>query len=42
MLYFDVALLPNKQEGHFVIVLLAIMRLLRTSIILFFDTVVLF
>ena len=38
---FGVTLLPSKQ-GHFAIAIIAIMRLLRTSIILFFNTIVLF
>jgi len=38
---FGVALLPSKQ-GHFAIVIIAIIRLLRTSITLFFNTIVLF
>ena len=39
---FGIALLPSKQKGHFIIVLIAIIQLLKTSIILFFNTVVLF
>jgi len=38
---FSIALLPSKQ-GHFAIVIIAIMRLSRTSITLFFDTIVSF
>jgi len=39
---FSVALLPSKQEGYFIIAPLATIRLLKTFIILFFNTVVLF
>jgi hypothetical protein len=38
----SVALLLSKQEGHFTIVSIALMRLSRTSITLFFNTIVLF
>jgi len=38
---FSIALLPSKQ-GHFAIAIIAIIRLLRTSIMLFFNTIVLF
>jgi len=39
---FSVALLPSKQEGHFIIAPIAIIQLLKTFITLFFNTVVLF
>jgi hypothetical protein len=39
---FSVALLLSKQEEHFATASIALMRLLRTSITLFFNTVVLF
>ena len=43
VLYYilGVASLPSKQEGHFIAASAAIMRLLRMSVTLFFNTVVL-
>jgi hypothetical protein len=37
-----VALLLSKQKGHFATASVALMRLLRTSITLFFNTIVSF
>jgi hypothetical protein len=44
VLYYiiGIALLLSKQEGHFAIVFIALIRLLKTSIILFFNTIVSF
>jgi hypothetical protein len=44
VLYYiiGVALLLSKQEGHFIIVSVALIQLLRTSVTLFFNTIVLF
>jgi hypothetical protein len=38
----SVALPPSKQEGHFATVFVAMMRLLRTSLTLFFNVIILF
>jgi hypothetical protein len=38
----SVALLLSKQEGYFIIVSVALIQLLKTSITLFFNTIVLF
>ena len=38
----SVALLLSNQEGHFAIASIALIQLLRTSITLFFNTIVLF
>ena len=44
VLYYiiGVALLLSKQEGYFATVSIALIRLLRTPITLFFNTIVLF
>jgi hypothetical protein len=44
VLYYiiGIALLLSKQEGHFIIVSVALIQLLRTSITLFFNTIVSF
>jgi hypothetical protein len=34
-----VAALPSKQEGHFATASVALIRLLKTSVTLFFDTI---
>jgi len=39
---FGVALLPSKQGGSFIIAPIAIIQLLRTSITLFFNTIISF
>jgi len=43
VLYYiiSIAALPSKQKGYFIIVSIALIRLLRTSIILFFNTIAL-
>ena len=43
VLYYiiSVASLPSKYKRYFTVVSIAIIRLLRTSIILFFNTIVL-
>ena len=38
----SIALLLSKQKGHFAIAFVALIRLLRTFITLFFNTVALF
>jgi hypothetical protein len=38
----SVALLLSKQEGHFIIASIALIQLLKTSITLLFNTIVLF
>jgi len=37
----SIATLPSKQEGHFTIASIALIQLLRTSVMLFFNTIAL-
>jgi hypothetical protein len=43
VLYYiiSIASLPSKQEGHFIVASIAIIRLLKTSVTLSFNTIVL-